>query len=214
MCNQLDVFLRCSRNYVQGTQLIARSGELVAPEAKFSSAAFSRITDRVVLATSADGISSTQTSIGSVSYLVHDETIKFHLVESAIEAPRRDEPMTFSMSLMRQFGPLRAEYRFENVNDFESILNAVVQTTKDLHERLGETIQDVWFTGARGFSLELGYGLHPTCGIIRLTGGRVMRREKQYQSMVRVELLSLEHKTRTEGNVLFAFKSEEAVNVS
>lgn len=210
----LDVFLRGARDYVQGTQIIARVADAIGDErAVLSRAAFSSITRRKIMARARHELAEDETVVGHVAFDVGGVECERVIVESREPAPRRDVGMDLSIEMIRQTSRLSAAYAYRRAGDFEALLNVVVQGTKCLHDALDQSVRDIWFTGIRGFPLPVGRGLQPQAGFVDITCLRVMRRECQYQSLLRVAVADPEGSPVCAGHVTFAFKAAETIDV-
>lgn len=210
----LNVFLRGSRTYVQGTQLIARVADRLADsDAVLARAAFSKITGNLVAVSRADAADDGRPVVGQVAFSHGEEEQGFVLLECEAEAPRLDLPMDITVRLVQCTGKLAGTYAYEGAVDLESTLNIIVQSTKALHETLGEGVGDVWFTGIRGFPLPAGAPTAAAEGLVIVEALRVMRSGTTYQSMLRVGLLDRDDNRLLGGHVTFAFRSDEVVDV-
>jgi hypothetical protein len=210
----LDVFLRGARTYVQGTQLIARLADRLGKnDAVLVRAGFSTITDKAVTAVEAGSTGPDQAVLGQVIFRSDDREHGFALIEGQREAPRRDLDMGIRFVPAERTGRLAGAYSYDGAVDLESTLNVIVQSTKALHETLGDSVSDVWFTGIRGFPLPTGEPAGARSGMVSIQGLRVMRSGATYQSMLKVSLRDAAQQEFCAGHVTFAFKSEEVVDV-
>lgn len=205
---ELNVFLRQSRNYVQGTQMIARSAELLGESCWFfEQALFSTITDSpVVIAPADDG--SDEDVIGRIVFSNATDEKIFRLKKSTGRIPRRDIPMPVKVEFVAE-EPDAIHYRFEGATDFEGLLNVMVQSVKSEHERVFPSAQDIWLTGFRGFHLLVDIVLSQGKGFVRLRRGRVMGSNGAFQTLWGISLSDAKGEVAT-GTTTFAFKTMEA----
>lgn len=149
-----DVFLRGQRNYIQGTQIVCRAAEFLGdPEAVLTECKFSDITENLV----SFSLDKPQSAIGSVGFIsgAGDRKIVY-VIDQGTPAKRNDAPMHIEVvSYETSDTPDTAHCHVRCHNNFESILNAIVQAVK-LHQKesYGD-ITDNWFTGLRRVSLPL-----------------------------------------------------------
>lgn len=211
----LPVFLRGDRSYVQGTQIIARLAEQVAPEGSLlTQATFNQITANTV-SWLAPGSGDADNLIGQVHFVKDDQEHVYRLRDSGVAAPRLDAPMDVQLNLVKAPTPLTGQYqyRFEAPGNLERLLNVLVQAVKALHERLAPGVHDVWFTGMRQFALPVQGQSGPFSGVIDIGLRRLARREHQYQSLVEVRVGEHGGQARLQGVFSFAFKSEQTIHV-
>lgn len=204
----LDVFLRQSRDYVQGTQIVARSAECLAEsDWIFEQAIFSAITNRVISICAS--CNEQQANIGRVTFSKGDASKLFYLEESDELAPRFNTPMLVKVAFIKeQDGSIT--YRYESALDFEGLLNAMVQAIKAEHERVFLAAYDIWLTGFRGFKIPVD--ILPSCasGSISLRRGRVMGGDGVFQTLWMLSMQDDHQEQVARGTVTFAFKSKEA----
>lgn len=207
----LEVFLRQSREYVQGTQIIARSAENLAESGWFfEQAIFSSITNRVIsICASCNG---QKENIGRVTFSKGDASQLFYLQESDTLAPRYDTPMLVKVAFVAEKEGT-VTYRYESAPDFEGLLNAMVQTVKAEHERVFLAAYDIWLTGFRGFKIPVDILLPCASGIISLCRGRIMGGDGVFQTLWMLTARDDQQGQIASGTVTFAFKSKEALLV-
>jgi hypothetical protein len=209
----LAVFLRGERSYVQGTQIIARLAEQVAPEGSLlTQATFSQITANTVCWLPVRP-EETDHLIGQVHFVKDDQEHVYWLRDAGVAAPRLDAPMDVQLHLVEAPAPLAGQYRFETPGDLEALLNVMVQAVKALHERLDPGVHDVWFTGMRQFALPVQGQPGPLSGVIDVRHRRLLRRGHQYQSLIEVMVGGHDGQARHQGVFNFAFKSEQTIHV-
>lgn len=154
---QADVFLRGTRTYVQGTQIVARAAELVeGGPAVFTGCKFTAITRNMV----SFGTEGADGSIGSVTFGNEGGTESlFHVFDDETPAPGNDTPLDATVSL-REIAEDGTSSDFEIVceTSFESRLNALVQAVKEHQDRAYENVYDNWFTGLRRIVMPVAPG--------------------------------------------------------
>lgn len=165
-CRKLDVFLRGQRDYVQGTQIIARAAEtLTSGDWRFERSGFSRITEKLVR------ISETSVSdqaIGVVGFADSDgKTHELHIVETDILAPVRDLPMPVAAERCADGVDGQTIYDFADVSAFEDMLNVIVIAIKNEHRVRFENCVNVWLTGLRNFKLPVS-SKYPKSGTLQM----------------------------------------------
>lgn len=209
----LPVFLRGDRSYVQGTQIIARLAEQVAPEGSLlTQATFNQITANTVSWLPA-GPEEADHPIGQVHFVKDDQEHVYRLRDSGVAAQQLDAPMDVQLHLVESPAPLAGQYRFETHGDLEALLNVMVQAVKALHERLDPGVHDAWFTGMRQFALPVQRQSDPFSGVIDVRHRRLLRRGHQYQSLIEVIVSGQGGQVRHQGVFNFAFKSEQIIHV-
>ncbi len=163
----LEVGLRGTRNYVQGSQILARTAEIVArdhPGAVLASAKFTRITLLGVELVLGEGDApSGGEEIGRGQLLAGDERLPVRWFEvPGPEAPRiEDVPGATSGLAPDGAGGGRADFAI--AGSFESYLAAVIECVKALHAHRGERVSDIWFTALVGARLPVA-PTYPTAG--------------------------------------------------
>jgi hypothetical protein len=163
--HKLDLFLRGSRNYIQGTQIIARTAELLPPGAwRLEQATFNAIALNELSATR-DGDEAG--ALGRVSFANGAETITYALHETGPQAPRRDTEMPISVKRVSGEGA-KAQWAYDGVSNFEDVLNVLVQAIKAENAQRWPKGEDIWFTGARRVRLPLT-GPFASSGVVTLT---------------------------------------------
>lgn len=167
----LDVGLRGTRDYIQGSQILARTGELVQAKSdapvELISAKFTQITEQLVrvaldAADEDDGV-----EIGRAQYAVAGErrVVRFFEVAGP-PAARIDDVAKVTSGLA--IGPDHgATCSFAIAGSFESYLVAVIEFVKAAHAARGEDVVDIWFTALMGAHLPQT-ATYPTTGTLRL----------------------------------------------
>lgn len=168
----LDVGLRGTRDYIQGSQILSRTGELVQGESAepvvLLSAKFTQITEQGVRAALDPADTDDGKEIGKAQYDAGGErrTIRFFEVAGP-KAHRIDDVAKVTSDLVVD-AEHNATCRFAITGTFESYLVAVIEFVKAAHARRGEDVIDIWFTALMGARLPLT-ATYPTSGTLRLT---------------------------------------------
>lgn len=165
----LDVGLRGTRNYVQGSQILARTAEIVAaehPQAVLTSAKFTRITLKGVRLTFGDGDAADE--IGRATFTDGDARIiaRFHEVAGP-DAPRIDD-VPGATSGLEADADGAGSAAFAIAGGFESYLAAVIECVKAIHARRGEQVSDIWFTALAHAQLPVA-PTYPATGTLTVT---------------------------------------------
>jgi len=168
----LEVGLRGTRDYVQGSQILARTAEIVAadhPDAVLVSAKFTRITRQgVVAAFGADAAEGAGEEIGRGRFDLGGERLEVRWHERpGPEAPRIDD-VPGSTSGLAPDGEGGGTCAFAIGGSFESYLAAVIEFVKALHAGRGERVTDIWFTALMGARLPVG-DAYPATGALTAT---------------------------------------------
>ena len=194
---RLAVFLNGERDYVQGTQMIARAAEAWAPQlgprAVLTSAAFRKITQNKILCLGGDtpppeGLA----LIGEASFAAQPggsrqaTTLRFAELAEPAERQLLAETIVYQPLAALQPG-LAGDFAFAGLKSFEDLLILIVQSVKAVHEAAGPEIHDIWFTGCRQTALPLG-APSMTAGKLTVKHLRLLGRAPLFQTMSAVEL--------------------------
>jgi hypothetical protein len=155
--HSLPVALRGTRDYVQGSQILARTAEVIAegtPSATLQTAKFTRITDRGVEVAIGDG-ESAGPEIGTARFTTADGpiTARFFEVPGDQAPPIDDVPRATAELATGPGGAGRCTYAIRG--DFESYLAAVIEFVKAVHAARADQVTDIWFTALAGAALPL-----------------------------------------------------------
>ena len=168
----LDVGLRGTRDYIQGSQILARTGELVQAEADtpvlLISAKFTQITEQGVRVALDAADSDDGNEIGKAQFDVNGErrTVRFFEVTGPTAHRIDDVPkVTSDLEVAAEHN---ATCSFAITGTFESYLVAIIEFVKAAHAHRGEDVVDIWFTALMGARLPLT-ATYPTTGALRLT---------------------------------------------
>lgn len=157
----LEVFLRGERDYVQGTQMIARVADAASLEGGvFQQAEFHRKTlNRVAL--DVDGAATPEDTVAKVHFQAQGQAglQSYSLCELPDQATRRDIPLPIAVA--RQSGPDASFadatdasiWQWRDAQGFEDVLNAIVQIIRGEHSVRWPGSRDVWLTGFRRLNL-------------------------------------------------------------
>ncbi len=213
----LPVCLNGERDYVQGTQMIARSAEILEEcfgiEPVLYTAAFHKITDHQVAVCTDESDLDEAAALGDMLFtLDRDRTAKLFLIELPQTAPREVVPVGCRYEFIETVGEdLRhAIFQISEIGGGEDLLVALVQSLKSLHETAFPGASNIWFTGLRDGKIPMGTTLAGlgSCRlelrIIRRLPGRV-----GWQSMTTATVLDDDDERRAEAVMSFAFKSAD-----
>jgi hypothetical protein len=215
----LDVCLLNGRSYVQGTQMIARASEQLAPaSANLVGAKFSRLTDRQVFAGVSDESSQAGDCIGSLNFHCPLEQRVILLFEGPQLAPLRQSTAGPKLAALDHDGSLSGTYSFNNAVGLEGIVEALVQGIKLMHEGIslnGQSAQvsDIWFTGMRNFEIPTRSLPSEGYGKIAVRCLRVHAAGTLNQSLLQVRLDTQELPATLQGQVGFAYRTSRGTHV-
>lgn len=200
----LPVFLRQNRNYVQGTQMIARAAERLSGSDWFlDQAQFQAISDRLI--TLANTPSDTAKIVGQVKFTRGSEQCIYYFKEMAEPAPQSDLAMPIQVKRLCDTNHA-ATYSFSDCHTFEDVLNVVVQSLRSEHQLAFPGSYDIWLSGARNFRLAVDISHDSGKGTIQLVRQRVMASADVQQSLWSI---SLEDNNKiSSGFITFAFKTK------
>lgn len=214
----LPVFLNGTRDYVQGTQILARAAEALPEEhLTLHTAAFHRQTVNGVgmLLTPPEDSSRTDVLGTAQFHTSGEERREVTFVELADTAPRKTLPPTckFTMQPGSQRNSLSADFAVTAISCPEDFLIAVIQTIKGLHQDLPGGVCDVWFSGLRAGNIPVQGTFPVTEGILEINYNRLMIRAGIYQSSQAVVFKDHAGTAMAKAMITFAFKSENPVHV-
>ncbi|WP_095590588.1 hypothetical protein [Actibacterium ureilyticum] len=198
------MFLRGDRDYIQGTQIIARASEtLEAGPWRFERTGFSAITRNLIAFADQDTDGS---AIGTVCFV--DDTGAeriLHVIDSGAPAPHRDQPIPAAATRQESGAAAEPRYAFSRVRGFEDMLNAIVIAIKTEHTVRFTGCTDIWLTGMRGLNLPVE-GAFPENGQIGLQMMRALAGEKGQQTLWRVDIQANDGTAFARGAVTFSYK--------
>ncbi len=205
----MPVFLRGKRNYIQGTQMIARASERLG-EGRWTlkRAQFAQMTANAVAASPAEIAG----GIGAAEFESADAIVAiWNFADTGRPAERRDDPMGVTLESRVVIDEASVEYEISSPPTFEGLLNALVQATKGEHEERYRSASDVWLTGFRNIDLPVSDGWGTGRSVLRLTLLRRMGRAPQFQTYWSFELRDAADPALTlTGATSFAYKQETA----
>ncbi len=209
--NDLAVFVRGNRNYIQGTQIIARCSECCGgANTKLFDATFHSITQNVVSCIETKCTLETDDIIGVVRFLDDGVIREFHIRDTGKPAPQRETGM--DIEIVRQTGATHelATYRYGGAHQFEACLNVIVQATKDCHSLQPGCLQDIWLTGIRRFELPLNWSGTMAKGTLVIQRVRSLVDEVggRQQTLSRVTMTGADEEESVTGFVTFVFSKK------
>lgn len=161
---RLDVFIRGSRNYVQGSQVLSRSFEILRPTAEFSprpvliSAKFESVTQQSVWMARQLRPEQADNQIGSSVFRVGDKPVQLYYYADPSSGARHigDKPNPIVEFDNRSVIPEKPEgfATFSSNATAESLLEGVIAVVKRLHQDIDRNVVDVWFTALARASIE------------------------------------------------------------
>jgi len=211
----LPVVLNGSRSYVQGSQIVCRALEKMAPMGAqdLVSVGFHKITDCLVSLTETPDETAKNT-LGEL--IVRDSDgarRRLYLVADETVAPRDTRPQSSQIEKLDQTAPLSARFSITAITDMEDIFDSLVQSVKGLHEELGEDVKDVWFTGLRGRVFPIQPSEILSSGTLMVDFSRIMKSNDRWQTLMGFSICDLDGREAYSGALTFAFKSEAKPNV-
>jgi hypothetical protein len=217
----LNVFLNGTRNYVQGSQILARTAEIIQPTPGHALAltefAFKHTTINLVGVSLADARLSAEDQIaapvlGEALFASAQSSIRARFVELSASAPRADLPETVTLKLESGGTKGNGRFKFSGAFSFEDALRTIVQAVKKLHEALAEDAGDIWLTGMRAAAIPIDTGFPDKVGEIVVELVRLMRTPPQYQTLNRVTIAA-DGASLASFFVTFALRSDRGVDV-
>jgi hypothetical protein len=213
----LDVFLNGKRNYVQGSQILARTAEII--QGRYGAGlclrefAFKHTTVKLVGVHFGEGEQDMSASrIGEATFGAASNGIRTGYFELSELAPKADIPESIVLNLKSGGTGGSGCFQYAGALTFEDALRVVVQAIKTLHQALAPDAYDIWLTGMRGGAIPLDRGFSAEMGEIEVEMLRLMGSPPQYQTLNRVTV-------RSQGSALapfavtFALRSDRGVNV-
>jgi hypothetical protein len=214
--HQIEVYLNGDRDYIQGSQILARSAVLVNnryPGSCLISAGFNHITKHNVIAIISPGNETTNNEktgheIGRAQFVCGQINIPVSFYETREQANRCD--LLQRVILKPVDNPKTtdniARFVYSNVHSFEDCLDMIVQSAKMHHIRSTPDIYDVWFTGIRGCMIPAMPDEDTISGVIDIEIVRSTSKQLQWQTISRIEIRA-ENGNVYRAVVSFAYKS-------
>lgn len=210
----LPVFLRGERNYVQASQILARTAEHLAAswsdEAMLRECSFRKLTGKHVaaeLGTNPNDV--VPGALGHAIFSKPGEVLKAHFMEMQDAAERRLIAERATVDRDPSGDP--CVFLFRNATTFEDVIVVIVQALKRFHADLADAPYDLWFTGMRNAELAIG-DRRPEVGEIEIELIRLMGTVPQFQSLCRVTVKG-ENAPNHVVPCTFAFRSQQAAHV-
>jgi hypothetical protein len=160
----LPVYLRGARTYVQGSQILARTGEWLADELgqaslKLAVAKFVRITDCGVEAVFDPAEDNNPAAagpwIGEARYATPAAPSIVRYRELTGAAAPRIADVPSRIQDFHSCGRLACTAHYTISGSQESFLAATIEIVKRLHAELGPAVSDIWFTGLASAALPI-----------------------------------------------------------
>jgi hypothetical protein len=215
----LEVFLNGTRNYVQGSQILARTAELIRPgfgPLNLTEFAFKHTSTSLIGVWLDDSASNelqrSASPIGNALFQSDQTAIRVAFVELSTAAPKADLPETVTLKLESGGTGGNGCFAFRGAFSFEDALRTIVQAVKKLHETLAPDAHNIWLTGMRAAAIPIDKGFRDADGQIEVELVRLMKSPPQYQTLNKVAI--------TGGKsglapffVTFALRSDRGVDV-
>lgn len=209
----LDVFLRGDRDYVQGTQMIARLAERLGPGAwVLDQAQFARVTLHALVI--ADSLPATggpgNPEVARIRFTDGAAGRReFLLTEATALAPRRDQPLLVSVARAESpaadaDSPAPVRWTYQGAHGIEGMANAVVQAVRSEHALRWPGCRNIWLTGCRRLQLPAA-GSCPATGHLLISLYRRLGTTGQNQTVWNVDV----PEAGLAGMVTFAFQFPE-----
>jgi hypothetical protein len=202
----LDICLNGGRNYVQASQILARTADIVhlrAPDAQMVAASFNHITSRKVIASFSqiDDVPDADQPIGRAQFVSGDLHIPVSFFETDEAAPTRDLNMNVDLQMTRN-----SRFHYSNQGSFEDYLDMIIQSVKAHHIAAYPGINDVWFTGIRGCSIPVQSAPRTLAGHIDIDVVRTANNGNQWQTISKV-IISTDSGCTNDAVISFAYKT-------
>lgn len=216
---QLDVFIRGSRDYVQASQVLSRSIELLGRETDVGSptlisAKFENITkNKILLCFKAEPTLAEQ-RIGSAVFEVSGERIAvFYYVEPNVTAAiieDKQDPIIQFKNLSSPMEKPAGVAVFRSSGSVETLLEGTIAVIKRLHQEIDVGVVDVWFTAIaraaltdRISSADFEVDIRVNHFMKRVVGGRI-------QTLSSVDLSAPQIGTIPTFQVAFSYRNSDA----
>lgn len=198
------------RNYVQGSQMLARAAELVSrvtgEHARLRECGFHHLTSaNVEVALFPDVDFKRSGYCGHASFDCADRSCTIGFRSTDVPVDRVEDLTRWGLRPIAAPSGLSGEFAFEGMADFEALLEIVIAAIKSVHAQLAPDVTDIWFTGCRRADLPV----HPPSGAgsLLVRPIRIMGGAGQFQTLCSAELQFPDEVRRA--IVSFAFKSQE-----
>ncbi len=187
----LDVCLRGTRSYIQGSQMLAKAAEWLVSEgfgaAVLTSAKFSKLTNRkVMLQLDNEPAPPNLMRLGMATYGTGAGTLNVQFLEHESACAPRCPEQPSRISSYDSCGAGVGYCRFATDGTHESYLAAVVEILKKQQAGLAAHVEEIWFTALSNAELQIAPtpplqgGLKASLLLSRAVNGR-------FQTLSRVE---------------------------
>jgi hypothetical protein len=211
--SNLNVFICGNRDYIQGTQIVARSiDKLKLASSLLLQCQFKEILRNLVRLSVSD--SDRTSSIGEAIFQDNQGVRRtVYFMKSEVKAACLDEEMKIDWLVRKGDKPLFGIINFKDVKNIEDALNVMVQGVKYLHSELNNSVYDIWWTGLRGATMSTDWPKSRSSGTIEVTPQRVLRDNKVYQTLLRLKWTFDSDEPDQSATISFVVKSEVDIHV-
>jgi hypothetical protein len=212
LLERLNVFLRDDRNYIQGTQIIARTVDVLGyKDWSLEKAIFTRITNKLVYVSKIQIESKSHALLGEADFYLGNKKQTIYYYESSEVAVRQKKVMPIQISDISLINKESFSIHFLAVPTFENILNVIVQSLKKANAYLSPDSYDLWWTGFRKLALEcnsIDDNTEEVSGNITLKLIRTIAKDMQCQTLW---LTSINYEQYSkEGYATFTYKRRQS----
>jgi len=214
---ELPVFLNGDRNYVQASQVISRTAEILEQkrpaEFQLQDFAFRRITtNKIAVSFHSEHIGPAADIVGEANFSSPAQPViaRFHDLDEAAE--NRNLPETIKLEWLSSKRLGCGDFSFQHAFSFEDALICVVQSIKKLQLSLADDVHDVFITAMRGAKLSLSQAFAAPSGEISIHMLRLMGNSPQFQTLSKVTITAGQ-KRMPSFAVMFAFRSNATIHV-
>jgi hypothetical protein len=206
----LEVFFRGERNYIQGSlilflatqELAAHSGE-ASGEIFLREAKFNALMDHAIDISTSGIPDEGGTGLLKFSVAQEEAFVSIHPAERSAPPRHADRPGLIADVV--ETDRLCGRARYQELQNFDEAISAVVELNKELHSRLGERILDIWFAGLRNARLAVARSPFGSSGHIAV--GLMLERPSQERilTLSRVQVMPDSGKPLT-FEILFSYR--------
>lgn len=184
MRQDLDVFFRGSRPYIQGSLILSQAAAVASERwqaTELCDAKFSSIVEQAVFVSDAQDASK---PFGDATFRdAQGDTSRLRFYAVVDSAPPHRDDRGSCLTEFEHDGELNARSTFRIEPDLDNLLAAIVETTKTAHEKLPGDIRDVWFTGFRGARFPTEQTRIPASGTIEVKNRMRRGANQQFQTL-------------------------------
>jgi hypothetical protein len=214
---EIPIFLNGDRNYVQASQIISRTAEIMErqqpSEFQLQDFAFKRITaNKIAVSFHPTHANSGTNLIGHANFSSSTQPIVAHFHDLGAPAENKSLPEQIKLKLRSSQRIGCGNFFFQDAFSFEDALIVVVQSIKKLHLSLADDAHDIFITAMRGAKLSLNRTFSASSGEINIDMLRLMNNCPQFQTLSRVTITA-GRKRMTPFVVMFAFRSNANIHV-